>query len=402
VLPLLALCGFYLLAVNNLWQSAGIGRGVTRRQGVLFFGGVAVLAVALLSPIDPLGGALFSAHMVQHVLLMMAAAPLLALGAPAHLWLWALPLTLRRGLAQFWHRRRGWRWLAHIAGLPLTVWLVSTAVLWVWHVPELYEAALEDDLVHALEHAAFLSTAWFFWGCVLALSRHRAAGDGIAILLLFTTTLQSGILGALMTFAPTPWYASYLPTTAAWGLSPLADQQLAGVIMWVPAGTVYLAAALAILALRLHGLERKAAGRPRPTIVPPPMLGLLLLGAALGLSGCSTPALGQAAGLPTAPSALQTVPGGDPQQGAALLRAYGCGSCHNIPGVVGAHSAVGPPLDRWAARHYIAGSLLNTPDNLIWWIRSPQQVEPGTAMPDLGVTPADARHMSAYLYTLQR
>jgi cytochrome c2 len=99
---------------------------------------------------------------------------------------------------------------------------------------------------------------------------------------------------------------------------------------------------------------------------------------------------------------LQTVPGGDPQQGAAVLRAYGCGSCHNIPGVVGAHSAVGPPLDRWAERHYIAGSLLNTPDNLIRWIRSPQAIEPGTAMPDLGVTAEDARHMSAYLYTLQR
>lgn len=96
------------------------------------------------------------------------------------------------------------------------------------------------------------------------------------------------------------------------------------------------------------------------------------------------------------------VAGGDPQRGAVALQTYGCGACHAIPGVPGAVAYVGPPLDAWAERHYIAGALLNTPDNLITWLREPQAVEADTAMPNLGVTEQDARDMSAYLYTLRQ
>lgn len=95
------------------------------------------------------------------------------------------------------------------------------------------------------------------------------------------------------------------------------------------------------------------------------------------------------------------VPGGDPERGAVALQTYGCGACHAIPGVPGAVAYVGPPLDAWAERHYIAGTLLNTPDNLIIWLREPQSVEADTAMPNLGITEQDARDMSAYLYTLR-
>jgi cytochrome c oxidase assembly factor CtaG/cytochrome c2 len=402
VLPILGLGGFYALAVNNAWAVAGRGRVVAAWQPPVFYGGVAALVLALVSPLDPLASVLFSAHMVQHVLLMMVAAPLLALGAPAHLWLWALPLAWRRGLARWWRRHGGLRPAARVLGSALVIWLLSTFILWVWHAPSLYEAALADDTLHALEHAAFLGTAWLFWNAVFTLARGQGAGDGVAILLLFTTALQSGILGALITFASSPWYAAYSLTTAAWGLNPLEDQQLAGVIMWVPAGTIYLAATLAILWLRLAALEKRAAAPPvtppaRATAAPPALGLLLLCAAALLLSGCSTPALGQ-----NAMSPVPSVPRGDPLAGAVALRAYGCGACHNIPGIVGAHSAVGPPLDRWAERHYIAGTLLNTPDNLIRWIMDPQAIEPGTAMPDLGVTPEEAAHMSAYLYTLRR
>jgi len=94
------------------------------------------------------------------------------------------------------------------------------------------------------------------------------------------------------------------------------------------------------------------------------------------------------------------MPGGDPAQGAIALRDYGCHSCHVIPGVRGANALVGPPLTAWAQRHYIAGTLSNTPENLRYWLQYPQSVEPGTAMPDLGVTEQDARDMGAYLYTL--
>ena len=258
---LLALSLCYGLAVTNLWRAAGRGRLVAPWQAATFALGIAALAAALLSPLDAFGGALFSAHMAQHVLLMMVAAPLLALGAPAYLWLWVLPLRARRNLAHWWLSRRYLGQIAHLLGLPLTIWLVSTAALWLWHVSRLYEAALADDLVHALEHGTFLATAWLFWGVVLALVRPVKKGDGIAILMVFAAAMQSGILGALITFARVPWYPAYAATTAAWGLTPLEDQQLAGVIMWVPAGTVYLAATLAILGRRLAALDRQAAPR---------------------------------------------------------------------------------------------------------------------------------------------
>jgi cytochrome c2 len=119
-----------------------------------------------------------------------------------------------------------------------------------------------------------------------------------------------------------------------------------------------------------------------------------LLGAAL-LIGCSAQTETQRSGSPL-------VPGGDPLRGRQALLDYGCGSCHTIPGVPAADATVGPPLNDWADRRYIAGNLPNEPENLIRWIRFPQEIEPGTAMPDNDVDEQTARDMSAYLYTLKR
>ena len=119
-------------------------------------------------------------------------------------------------------------------------------------------------------------------------------------------------------------------------------------------------------------------------------LGLMTI---LGLVGCASPG----------PSTvtIQSIPAGDPAAGAVALQRYGCHTCHVIPGVRNANSLAGPPLTAWAERSYIAGKLPNEPIHLIEWIRFPQQIEPGTAMPDMGVTAEDAHHMAAYLYTLR-
>lgn len=112
-------------------------------------------------------------------------------------------------------------------------------------------------------------------------------------------------------------------------------------------------------------------------------------------------ALSAAAAQDTAVYPQQTVPGGDPQSGRAVIAAYGCGTCHTIPGVAGADATVGPPLIGLAKRSYIAGKLPNTPDNLVLWIQYPQEIDPGVAMPDLGVSEPAARDIAAYLYTLE-
>lgn len=125
------------------------------------------------------------------------------------------------------------------------------------------------------------------------------------------------------------------------------------------------------------------------------LITLMIIAGLLALSACAE---AEAAATPAQPA----VPAGDAERGRQALSDYGCGACHTIPGVEDANATVGPPLDDWADRHYIAGLLSNTPANLIRWIQYPQAIEPGTAMPNMGVTDQDARDMAAYLYELRR
>ncbi len=113
-------------------------------------------------------------------------------------------------------------------------------------------------------------------------------------------------------------------------------------------------------------------------------------------AGLMLPACGQVMAAP-----VQDVPGGEPGRGHDAIIQYGCGACHSIPGIRGANGAVGPPLDGFANRRFIAGELPNQPDNLVKWIMNPQSVEPGTAMPNLSISEATARDIAAYIYTLK-
>jgi cytochrome c oxidase assembly factor CtaG len=140
---------------------------------------------------------------------------------------------------------------------------VHLAAVWAWHVPMLYEAALANRAVHAAEHAAFLGTGVLFWWAVL----HRKQSYGAGVLYVFGMALQSTLLGALLTFARAPWYTSHLGSTAEWGLTPLEDQQLAGLVMWVPGGLVYLMAALTLFGLWLN--VGAGAGAPAPAASTP-------------------------------------------------------------------------------------------------------------------------------------
>lgn len=235
----------YLTGLYRLWRQAGVGRGVSPIQASAFAGGWAFLVVALLSPLDPLGDRLFSAHMVQHETLMLLAAPLLVLGRPLAAWAWALPFEWRRTTGGFFHTR-AWRgpWL-FVTG-PFSAWLLHALTLWLWHLPALFEAALADETVHSLQHLTFLFTALLFWWSVLAATTRKA--QGVALVSIFTTFVHTGALGALLTLAQTDWYPSYSVTTAAFGLTPLEDQQLGGLIMWIPAGAVYVISGLIVAA----------------------------------------------------------------------------------------------------------------------------------------------------------
>jgi putative membrane protein len=267
VLGLLYPAGLYGLGIARLWRQAGVGRGITRWQVAAFGGGVAALFVALVSPLEALSGVLFSAHMVQHLLLILVAAPLLVLGVPMFVWLWALPLRWRRALGGGWQRATGLRGLWEALSQPLLVWFLYTGALWLWHLPSLYQGALRSDLSHGLEHLSFLIPAGLYWWVLLQPLGRRRLSRGAGVLYLFATSLQGSALGLLISFAPTPWYPIYSDpsygATTAWGLTPLEDQQLAGAIMWMPVGTLYAVLAAVLFGLWLRELE----ARERPAAV---------------------------------------------------------------------------------------------------------------------------------------
>lgn len=265
LLALLLPAGLYLWGTARCWRRAGVGRGVRWGQVAAFVGGMVVLVAALLSPLDALSEALFSAHMVQHLLLLLVAPPLFVLARPLVAWLWAFSPSLRRTAGGFWHTaewpRKGWRLLT----LPPLVWVLHTGLLWTWHTPLLYQAALRHEYVHILEHVCFFGAALLLWWAVLDPPGGRR-DYGISILAVFLTALQGGILGALLTFSPMLWYPIYAPLTRPWGLAPLADQQLAGVVMWVPSGLVYLGAVLGLFVAWLAAVERGMNLRERTAV----------------------------------------------------------------------------------------------------------------------------------------
>ncbi|HEX2027782.1 MAG TPA: cytochrome c oxidase assembly protein [Nitriliruptorales bacterium] len=234
-------------------------RPTDARRARAFAGALAALAIALISPLEPLSGALASAHMGQHVLLVLVAGPLLAVSAPGSRLLRGSPLAVRRarGAAR---RRFGLRssWL-HAPSHPATVLLLHVGVLWVWHSAAAYDAALRSDLVHGVEHVTFLVTAVLFWRVVAGGRATRRVPGGAGVLLVFGAAMASVFLSLLLTFANEPWYEGYATTTPAWGLDPLADQHLAGVLMWVPAGAIYVVAALALFVSWIAETEEPAS-----------------------------------------------------------------------------------------------------------------------------------------------
>jgi putative membrane protein len=244
----LALSGtLYPLGVTRLWRRVGVNRGVRLWQAGCFALGWALLVVALVSPLHWLGERLFTAHMVEHEILMAMAAPLLVVARPMGGMLWALPRHWRptiggvgqsRGIAALWG------WLTD----PLIATVIHGVALWIWHAPTLYEAALSHPFVHWLQHLSFFLTAILFWWALLR-GRFRERGYGAAIFYLFATALHSGFLGILLSIARAPLFPDQTSRAPLWGLTPLEDQQLAGLIMWVPAGMVYAAAALALAGL---------------------------------------------------------------------------------------------------------------------------------------------------------
>jgi putative membrane protein len=232
----------YLRGIRVIHARTGQLRHEHWRRAMCFGSGWLALFTALISPLEQLSSALLTAHMIQHVLLMVVAAPLLAFSQPLGPLLLGLPGTLEQRLGRWWGR----------STLLPGFW----RFLWIWHIPSLYEAAVRNEWIHMAEHASFLGSALLLWWVVVDQSRRAHHKNWLVTIgVLFTTALHTGVLGALMAFAEYPWYPVYTIATIPWGLTPLDDQHLAGSIMWMPMGMLYLGGALLLLWRLLSRLE---------------------------------------------------------------------------------------------------------------------------------------------------
>jgi cytochrome c oxidase assembly factor CtaG len=254
VVPLLLSLAWFGAGALRL-RGRGAGAHALAQRSACFLAGWFAIVVALASPLDAAAESSFAAHMLEHELLMLVAAPLLVLSAPVGIALWALPHRTRLALGRAGHARAWSLPWAVLSSLGISTALQAIA-LWGWHVPALFTLALEHPGWHVVQHVSFLGSALLFWHAVWRAPAR--GGMGVVAALFFTSTI-SGALGALMAFARGPWYADYAALgMTSFGLTPLQDQQVAGLLMWVPGGLVHAAAALWLLARSLRAPERIA------------------------------------------------------------------------------------------------------------------------------------------------
>jgi putative membrane protein len=225
----------------------------TRPAAAAFWSGWAAMLVAVLPPLDGLAVERFSAHMLQHELLMLVGAPLMIAGRPLATAMLGLPARWRRHAAvALQGREAGWVWRTLSA--PIVAWTLHGLAIWIWHVPALYEGAVRHEALHFVEHGTFVGTAVLFWSG-LVYGRYGRAGYGASVFYVFTTLVHTGLLGAVFTLAAVPLYPLYAAQTP----DAVADQQIAGLVMWVPAGLVLTATGIALFAAWLGDAARRHA-----------------------------------------------------------------------------------------------------------------------------------------------
>ncbi|HYZ48735.1 MAG TPA: cytochrome c oxidase assembly protein [Sphingomonas sp.] len=247
-MPLLLSAVLYATGYARLQRRAEGGRAQHRRHALRFAAGWVVLALAIVSPLHEGGEHSFTLHMIEHELIMVPAALLIAVSGPLGVMLWAFPASFRHGL------KGSARWWQRLADPVVATGLQALALI-LWHAPPLFDRALAHEGWHIAQHLSFLVTALLFWW---AMARVAERGALVAASCLFVTSLIGGGLGALMAFSTSPWYAGYAAMgMMPFGLTPAEDQQLAGLVMWIPGGMAHAAAALVLLA-RLFRPRRQA------------------------------------------------------------------------------------------------------------------------------------------------
>lgn len=253
-----------LLYSLALWRLRQIGRSVPASWPAAFYAGMFTALIALAGPLDTWNDELLTMHMAQHLVLIQITAPLLLLGRPVHVILRGLPpqragLLTRLLLRPLWSRR-----LLQLLTQPLVAAALANLALVVWHFPPLYSRAVWHQLVHDLQHVSFFGTALLFWWPIIdPVPRHHRVSGLWASLMVFITAVISTVIGAIITLADKVLYEPYRSVAMPWGFTPMVDQQVAGLLMWIGGGTLYIVIILVLLARwLLHEEGRRMASEP--------------------------------------------------------------------------------------------------------------------------------------------
>ncbi len=226
------------------WKLRRRGRGRFRLhtwRAVCFGLGLATVAVALLSALAEYDDVLFSAHMAQHLLLLIVAAPLIWLGAPMLPMLWAFPVSWRKAIGRLLVPRSPVHRFFHFLTTPAISLTIYLLVVVVWHVPSFYDAAQGATALHDFEHTTFFCAALLFWWPIVhPTGGRRRLGYGAGALYCVPPMLEGTLIGALLTFSSEPVYATYQNAPRTFGLSVLQDQQIGGLLMWVIGGVLFM------------------------------------------------------------------------------------------------------------------------------------------------------------------
>jgi putative membrane protein len=254
VVPLLIAGGLYAV---GWWRLSRRGATVSVPRLAAAVGGLASVAVALLSPLDRAAHGVFAAHMLQHLLLISVAAPLLLLADPFAAVIWGLPSRVRRAAGRLFRPatrlRRAWRGLT---AMPVA-WALHVLAVWLWHLPIAYDAAVADRVLHDLEHVVFFASAVIFWWPVVqpAPGQRRRTAHGARVVYLVLAAFQGAFLGLLLSLSPRAWYRSYVDT---------ADQAMGGLIMWGVGGAIDMLAVLILVGRYLDSEDLAGADLAAP------------------------------------------------------------------------------------------------------------------------------------------
>jgi putative membrane protein len=240
-------------------KQRGSTRLVSPWRSVAYLSGLAVLWVALMSPIDVLSGQYFYMHMIQHLLLVMIAPPLLLIADPMPIMLWGLPSALRLEVGRWLQPDAGFRRVLRSLTTPGLVWLYTVVALVAWHEPIAYNATLESELIHDLEHLTFFGAAMLFWWHVIGAAPHihRRLSRGVRIGYVLSVVPATALTGIAISFSGKPIYRHYTTVPRLGKMTVMQDQMLGGVLMWIPGSMMYIIAALVLIARLIQAEDQR-------------------------------------------------------------------------------------------------------------------------------------------------